>query len=214
VVKAEPPTRAEFEKSKRLMLTLARVELQHVDPRAILYSLPTINDRLPEEDVVADGSEMVLTEDDWRQFEFVSLALRYVVEDEIGAIDQIHHDHRRGMGFEEIHARRIDRPVDDLPVDAVAQLELEAAGPLRLDRHGHRVRGGFAHTLPGGWLLYGTADGGEITTLALHPTEDAPPPDVVNALDELAAEHGLLLVDWCRCAVGEPGTESFAAAFA
>src|SRR5215218_8904224 len=89
VLKAEPPTRAEFARTRRLVLTLARQRVATVDPRTILFSLPTINDRLPDEAEPVDGSEAVLREDDWRQVEFAPARLRHVMDDEIGAIERI-----------------------------------------------------------------------------------------------------------------------------
>jgi hypothetical protein len=57
------------------------------------------------------------------------------------------------------------------------------------------------------------ADGGAITVLGLHPGADPPSDAAIQALEALAGRHGLIVVDWCRCAVGEPGRASFAATF-
>jgi hypothetical protein len=218
VLHAEPPTRAEFAKSRRLVLTLARVEeTTMMDPRQILFSLPTLNDRLPDDGEPADGREAVLAEDDWRQVELVSAGLRAAVDEEIRAIAAIHQAHRRGPGFDELHVRsRVERPLGSgLAADALHALDLGAPRALRLDRHGHRVHGGFAHALAASdWLLYGVADGGVVAVLGLHPGAEPPSDAAVQALEALAGRHGLIVVDWCRCAVGEPGRASFAAAFA
>ena len=218
VLRAEPPTRAEFAKSRRLVLTLARVEpVTMMDPRQILFSLPTLNDRLPDDGEPADGREAVLAEDDWRQVELVSASLRAAVDEEIRAIAAIHEAHRRGPGFDELHVRsRIEHPLGGgLAADALHPLGLGAPRALRLDRHGQRVRGGFAHALAGSdWLLYGVADAGSVTVLGLHPGANPPSDTTIQVLDALAGRHGLIGVDWCRCAIGEPGRASFAAAFA
>lgn len=218
VLRAEPPTRAEFAKTRRLMLTLAKAEpITMMDPRQLLFSLPTINDRLPDDAEPADGREAVLAEDDWRQVELVSAGLRAVVDEEIRAITGIYEMHRQGPGFDQVHVRsRIEHPLGGgLPADALHSLGLGAPRALRLDRHGDRVRGGFAHELAASdWLLYGVAGDGAITVLGLHPGAEPPSDAAIQALDALAGRHGLIVVNWCRCAVGEPGHTSFAATFA
>jgi hypothetical protein len=97
-----------------------------------------------------------------------------------------------------------------LELDTLATLDLAPDHLLRFDRYGVRVDGGFARSLSGGWFLYGAATAGTVKTLALQPCAKAlPDPAAVAALEDLAQRHGLLLVDWCRCAIGEPGTKSF-----
>jgi hypothetical protein len=215
VVRAEPATRAEFARTRRLVLTLRRVRVEMVDPREILFSLPTLNDRLPDEAEAADGNEAALTEDDWRQVEFVSASLRFVVDDEIGEIERIHAEQRAGIGFRQLHVRsRVEPPLEGVTIGDVRALGLGAARALRLAGHPQRVRGGFAHELPGGWRLYGVAAGEAVTALGLDPSGEAPPAATIAALEAFAREHDLILADWCRCAVGEPGTESFARIFA
>jgi len=214
VLRAEPPTRAEFARSKRLVLTLARVPQRTLDPRDILFSLPTLNDRLPDEAGRADDTEVAVVEDDWRQVELVAAALRFVVDDEIGEIERVHAERGRDPGFRRLHLRqRIDAPLDEVALGDVRALGLGPARPLRLHGHAQRVGGGFAHPLPGGWVLYGVAQGDTVTTLALDPAGEPPPAETAAALEELAREHGLLLVDWCRCGIGVPGTRSFASIF-
>jgi hypothetical protein len=51
-------------------------EVKRVDPKTLLYSLATISDELPALDPQhkSQGGDLVLLEDDWRQFEVVSRA--------------------------------------------------------------------------------------------------------------------------------------------
>jgi len=215
VLRAEPPTRAECARTKRLVLTLARVRETTADLRDILFSLPSLNDRLPDDAGAADGTEAVLREDDWRQVELVSAAMRFVVDDEIGEIERVHDERGAAPGFRRLHVRsRLEAPLEGVALGDVRALGLGHAGLLRLHGHELRVRGGFAYPLPGGWVLYGVVEGDAVTVLALHPAGDAPPAEAVAALESLAREHELLLVDWCRCGIGAPGTESFAQVFA
>jgi hypothetical protein len=72
VVRAEPTTKAEFSKTKRLSIGLRRLE--SLDPKKILFSLPTISgSALPKTVAIAARNDIVtIHEDDWRQCEFVS----------------------------------------------------------------------------------------------------------------------------------------------
>lgn len=212
VRKAEPPTREQYARSRRLVLTLARTAT--IDPRELLFSLPTINDRLPDEEGQADGSEVVLLEDDWRQVEWVHVSRGEVITEELQSVRRIYEEHRQGIGFDQIHVRsRLAEPLPGAPLKAEALLRLVLGPPLplRLDRHGVRIRGGFAYSLPAGWILYGTRTEQHVEVLGLHRSGEPLPDDTAAALEDLAAEHHLLLVDWCRCAAGEPGDPSFRA---
>jgi hypothetical protein len=94
VVAADPMTRELYEKSLRLVLRLRPVE--RVNLRKLLFSLPTICDQLPGSDGRdADGTEIVLREDDWRQVELVSASLLQRVESEIDAVRTIPNVGRR-----------------------------------------------------------------------------------------------------------------------
>jgi len=66
-----------------------------------------------------------------------------------------------------------------------------------------RVDGGFAQLLADGWLLYGVAKPESVHALALYWCAVATPDSKLSAIERLAREHNLLLVDWCRCAIGE-----------
>ena len=104
IVDAQPKTRAEYAKSKTLMLRLRRIEM--VDPATILFSLPSICDAIPGvSDRELSGNEFVLAEDDWRQVEFVSSKLVEIVDNEIKEIRRIHENASAEVGWREVHVR-------------------------------------------------------------------------------------------------------------
>jgi hypothetical protein len=118
VVHAEPRTRAEYSKAGSLTLRLRRVE--KIDPRDILFSLPSICDRLAELGARAlSGEEYILAEDDRRQFELVSRQFADECDAEIAAIRGVHEEASAQVGWREIHFRR--RP--DPPTSAALPLE-------------------------------------------------------------------------------------------
>ena len=134
VVSAEPRTKLEFASSGKLILRLRKIEM--VDLSDLLYSLPSICDRLPEVADTAPGpDDLILAEDDSRQFELVSRAFAGDADAEIAAIRAIHEQERAGIGWKEIHVRK--RP--DPPIASMLRRE-EAPGRMTavfVDLHGH-----------------------------------------------------------------------------
>src|SRR3954452_13058218 len=84
VEKAEPGDRTGYVASGRLHLVLRKVEM--MDPKEILFSLPTLVDALPP--IVAESvtDAYSLHEDDWRQREFVATSFRPEIASEFDMI--------------------------------------------------------------------------------------------------------------------------------
>ncbi len=117
VVHAAPRTRAEYSRSGSLVLRLRRVE--KVDLRDILFSLPSICDRIEGlGNTALSEDEYVLAEDDWRQLELVSRQFADECDAEIAAIRRIHEQASAKVGWREIHVRR--RPDPPIGSDSVS----------------------------------------------------------------------------------------------
>src|SRR5439155_20221669 len=86
---------------------------EKVDPRSILFSLPSICDYIPPlGDEPLSGGELQLADDDWRQLELVDQEFAAEADAEIAAIRRIHENASAGMGWREIHVRlRPDPPI-------------------------------------------------------------------------------------------------------
>src|SRR5450432_3916528 len=69
VVEAKPVTAAEFIASGTLTLRMRK--LQAIDPREILFSLPTVADEIPKPRAAKGQLLFSLHEDDWLQLELV-----------------------------------------------------------------------------------------------------------------------------------------------
>lgn len=208
VVSADPPTRHQFLVTRELRLTVTR----SADPDEVLFSLPTICDELPDIEGPLDGTEVVIHDDHWRQVELIAAKFRPEVEAEFIDIQAIRDWRGQEAGFTEIHLRhRVRRPLEGcgLRIEAVPGWSAGSARPIRFEGHNMRVADGFAVMLRGGGFVYGTCVTGvlEILAFARGVTEDFDA--VAIDLDAYAVRNGLLLVDWVRCAVGEPGTSSF-----
>jgi hypothetical protein len=182
VVSATPKTRAEYAASKQLRLELRRVV--KVDPRSILFSLPTIETTQPALNPGELENALSIHEDAWRQIEVV--AARFGPEIAVERSDiRVVIAERSGAGYKRIHIRsRIPEPLAGVGLGlaslyAPAELRPLAIGTLL-------VAGGFAY----GDTIYGRAVDGIVT--ALCALSDP------AVLRPIAIAHDLLVVDWCR----------------
>jgi hypothetical protein len=203
VVEARPATRAEYERTRSLALKLSRIE--RVDPRTILFSLPSICDSLPplEQEPLTED-DLRLLEDDWRQLELVDRRHAAEADTEIEAIRRIHAEARAEPGWSSLHVRRgLEAPIPGTfaVAEVLRRLGLEgAAGSVGYHGADGRIASGFAIEAPGGLVLYGLAPGGRVAVLGI--AQGAAGPDAertVASLRTLARDFELDLIHWCRC---------------
>lgn len=206
VVEAEPLSREDFLKSRKVVLKLRRVE--HENAAKILFSLPTICDPVPGTDgPLLEGRELLLHEDDWRQVEFLSLAQEGLIDEELGEVAQILGGSRTEAGFRDIHVRkRIEHPLRDarLTLDDLRQASNTTAAlgaaesRVVLPDSSHCVTQSFSFFLTRRFALYGLAHDDRVEVLAAARVGDEwQPPASIDPIRRLAEEHDLLLVDWC-----------------
>jgi len=201
VVKAEPETKAEFARTKQLVVSLRRLEL--LGPGAILFSLPTIcGAALPRSGGVGGADVVVLHEDDWRQCEYVASAAGQDISEELSAVREIHRTARAEIGWRKVHVReRIVRPLQSgiSWTDVVAQFrELEPVGGVAFGDRASAVSNAVAARLPADVAIWGVEEGGELAVLCVEGIETAAEA-TVEGLKRVADAHSLVLVHWCRC---------------
>lgn len=196
-VKAASPMQAsEFKRTGELTLNLLQVE--HISPQNILFTLPTISNELPE---MAPSSpfqgsfEWELMEDDWRQYEFLNPSSREIIDQELESISTIWSDHRKDSqggaidnesgfyAFSRLHVRKtIGEPHLAVNFDALqatlCQLigtEALQVGALKIHPTAGCVKNGFAINTPVA-IFYGTLDTnsthGIVTLLGISPKDD------------------------------------------
>lgn len=201
VVRAEPMTREGYEKAGELRVFLRKIEVVEVDPRTILFSMPTVCDALPE---VEQGTSKLgrqifeLQDDDWRQLELVAAAEEAEVQAGFAKIREVMATQRaESGGFKNLHLRK--EAAAPLLNTGLTLAQLQAAFPNARPYQGLGYLGiagtiahGFAFELDG-LVLYGVEHLGVLDVLALHGLTD---PTVVAPLMKA---HQLLLVDWCSC---------------
>ncbi len=194
VERAEPLTRAEYVASGTLRIALR--EIKQVDPKEILFSLPTLENTQPELTHGNATGAYAMHEDDWRQCELIAGDFDLEIKAEVADIEAAR-ETRKGPGFAHLHVRqRIPNPLGRtvLTIDELAK----ALGnpPRRACSINNRmVANGFAFSV-GSAVVYGHTQEGTLACIAVT--------DPVAELAELARAHSLVLVDWCAPAVLDP----------
>ena len=213
VATAEPLDKVEFSRTQHLRVTLHEIVM--MPPGDLLYSLPTISDECgvtTGATVPHDGLYQV-SEDDWRQVEFVSAQFRAQVELELADIAAVRHLERVGIGYKRVHIRaRIPEPL------ALVRLSRSAAKVLfppeqeyeavSFHRTPGSIAGSFAWRTEGGSVFWGVADNPDtVLWLGMHegPKHDE---QFEGRLVQLMSEQNLLLVDWCTATLVESNEES------
>lgn len=210
IVSAFPKTAQEFRATGQLRLDMREMKTATVNPKDILFSLPTISNELPD---IEEGSTKLgkrvleLHEDDWRQIELVALTLEASIETDLRAVARIHQKHRKSAGFDALHVRKeVPSPLEGtwLTLDELRGSLGETASwfdGVSFRGVAGLVAGGFAVKMASGLTLYGLQWGGRVQVLALRPPEgvsSASAEGDVRMLAALATRHQLCLVDWCR----------------
>jgi hypothetical protein len=178
-----------------------------VDPKTIFYSLATINGALPSTDVAAKPHEkdLVIHEDDWRQFEAISLACEAEMKEEIGGVQRIFNEKSKPSGeyriFSEIHIRnRIVRPLPTplawTELLSAAGVQASAVSGVGLRDGQGMVRGGFSFHV-GQLTVFGVRHGGSVEILCFGQTRT--PSFSEEEAQKFAAfleKSGVVVVHW------------------
>jgi hypothetical protein len=167
-----------------------------LDPKDILFSLPTLCDLAPvvEESPAPSGARS-LHEDDWRQIEFVPAIDDSHLRSELAALATFKIQHQKGAGWTSIYLRKEHpHPLAGL------RLQYSALPPFpeaAITLSGHPVRGGFALSDRGGWFIYGqrSAEDGVIQ-LAVFPGRSACSNRFATELVQITQAAHVMLVDW------------------
>ena len=218
VLNARPKTRAQYTKSKQLILWIRRVEA--VNPNNILYSLPSICAVVPElNNRTLLGSELIIAEDDWRQFELISNQLADKVDKEIAKIQYIHEQATAGVGWSEMHIRK--KP--EIPIASSIALTYLAnmlkvsakSSGITYDGAQSPISDGYSLTLNDDFCVYGLAPKGKVQVIAIGQDANIPPnQESIDLLQQLARKFNLDLVHWCRCIRVAPDDSLFSSLLA
>jgi hypothetical protein len=198
VVDATPKLKSDFERSGKLRVILSAVQM--VDPNDILFSLPTINDKMCVLKKInsLDGM-LVIHEDDWRQVEFISEKLLEDVKTEVNSIKSIYETKRKGVGFSGMHIRKLTEvPIED---GLIPYTELKNHLDIGKEYSGFGISScmavaehSFAFETHDGLQFYGVlSEKGNVVFLCLTNSDG-----IVAKCGEIIKAFHLIGVDWCR----------------
>jgi hypothetical protein len=180
--------------------------IQSVNPKTLLFSIPTLADDLPALgpiDKPPSRSDVVLGEDDWAQLEFFPRAARAVVEQQLTELKTFENANRKASGWKKVYVRKIQRSaVIDKP-NPLQHLEsvlgAKAGGAAFIaaaTAFAGRVKSGFTFDLGGNIQLYGYAAPYGVPVLAASVGANADNMKLASAFMRLHKSDGLMLVDW------------------
>lgn len=193
IVDSTPERVEDIVKGGKVSLVLRKV--QYVDPATILFSIPTVADLIPEEEV-AGGSmanALILLEDDWLQLELVPRQLLPSLAAELTGVKEVLTNGREKTGFKRAHVRKaVPLPFATHPLALTTlQHTFGAERPLAYRGHSNPLKNCFAFGLSSGAWLYGQSAAGQVIALGTTTHDD----EVLNRLE------GLALIDWCAAKV-------------
>ncbi|HVI44165.1 MAG TPA: hypothetical protein VM802_04830 [Chitinophaga sp.] len=200
VEEAAPAQAADFIRSGSLVLKLRKIE--RIDPKDILYSLPTISSELPAVSISArfNSFEATLREDDWRQYEFLNHTSFPLVDIETAAIRKIWEDHSKETGekfsaFDKIHVREtIGEPSLNIDFTALQQLlGVNDAGSLKLDGYTGFIQDAFA-LKTSATTYYGLLENNKVTLLGICQFSD----NTIDEIRKLTTAFEILFISWYR----------------
>jgi hypothetical protein len=207
VERAEPMRADEFSRIGLLTLTLSRIT--RMDPKKILYTLPTLNAAIPlPNEQISDAERPVyqLHEDDWRQIEFVSAMYAQEIKAELADIAAIFReqsvDNGSFLGFRELHMRQrivspLDPPLTLQQVWAALGVNGGAMGAVACDRMPGIVPASYAFQADD-LLVYGSGEAAALQCLCIHQRSASVGEPTLSGWQRLMSAHRLYLVDWCR----------------
>jgi hypothetical protein len=214
VINAEPQRAEDFRQTGKLVLTLSKISL--MNPKDILYTLPTICSAIP---AIAPGTSrhskqvFEIHEDDWQQIEFVSRIYGDAIDTQLAEIRRIYDeastDNGDFLAFKRLAPRmQITNTISSaIPLSQLVALlpEPQLYDGISYPQELGLIKGGFAYKVSNS-ILYGQATNGLVQILALHgmPGESEAVPALAPAFASMMSRYELYLVDWCTMTLLEP----------
>ena len=175
-----------------------------VNPQNILFSVPTLNDALPDTfaETAPSSSTIIIHEDDWRQFEFVSASFKPLIDQELADIDAIWKTKSvksdQYTAFHSIHIRkRIPDPFAK-PIPAAGLTSLFPAAPSSFTfRDRPQILKDVVAWRTAGIIFYATIHENAAYTFGIQleakPSLDH---DTSARITQFMKDHDLLLIHW------------------
>ena len=183
-----------------------KARVQSLDPKTLLFSIPTLSDDLADLgpiDKPPSRSDLVLNEDDWAQLEFFPRTSRQLVEQQLAELKTFEAANRKASGWKKVYVRKIQRmPVigNRSPMQHLESILGAKAGGAAFiastKAFAGRVKNGFTFDLGGNVQLYGYTVPAGVLVLAASVGPKADNMKLASAFMKLNKSDGLMLVDW------------------
>lgn len=198
VEEAIPENAADFIQSKQLILKMRKVE--YVDPKDILFTLPTISNELPnmEDRSIYNHFEVSILEDDWRQNEFLNKSSYPLVDIEVAKIQDIWANNSKETGasfpaFNKCHVRDvIGAPGLTVNFEALKNLlKTEEVGSLKLNSNNGFVLSGFSIKTEN-TTYYGVVNNQIVDHLCVSRYSD----HSITEIENIVRTFDLIFINW------------------
>lgn len=177
-----------------------------MDPRNILFSMPTLADDMAALDPVERGpsdEDLVFHEDEWRQLEFYSSGRLGEIQGKLRELAAFEAAHRVQSGWTQVYVRQLRAAPVLAGPDALNSLSRGLGAQVQQSPvlfHGThsitgRIHSGFSLQLGQRAWLYGFQDGTGIPVLGAM-LQDADDQLLTSAFSRLYHSDRLVLVDW------------------
>jgi hypothetical protein len=198
VAQAIPNKKEEFSGTGKLKVFLNKIET--IDPKELLFSLPTINDSLFETEPATSENLFSVREDDWRQMEFISKKYESEIAKEIKSVVEIYENHKVGIGFDEVHIRKlIEQPLYDENIN-ISVFVQDFILVKKYDGFGvekHQAKHSFAFQIAEEVIFYGQANNdGRIIFLCCEGNKN-----LEQTVEKIIKKYDVVFVDWCGAKV-------------
>jgi len=178
-------------------------KVQYVDPKKILFSIPTLSDDIAPLEPLSEkpnGKDFGFHEDDWRQIEFFPKSQLKTIQQILKEYKQFEQAHRVDQGWNAVYLRKIQRvPVISSVQDLEKLLGTKAGdAPILFTSSSisGKVKNGFTLPLGGNITMYGYVDGNNIPVLGASVGKNPDDSRLTDAFLKLNASNGLFVVDW------------------
>lgn len=168
----------------------------------ILYTIPTINNSLPEFTDIIDSC-VSFHEDEWRQIEFISKDQKGSIDKEIAKIKDIYDNFSQKSesytAFTNVALRELIKQPLSIDYSKLKSYflsnKLKTKG-LRLDNNPGQVKGGFYFSYMG-INYYGIVENGLVKTFCIYSADSEDDlKSAINILSNILSKEKLYLVDW------------------
>lgn len=202
VEEAIPKNAIDFIKSKHLVLKLRQIET--VDPKDILFSLPTISNEIGGvvEKPLYNDFEYQIHEDTWRQYEFLNKSTIDLVKEELESIQNIWKNHWIKQGemnaFDQCHLRvKIPQPNLKINFKVLTQLlNTQEIGSLKYSGNPNFVADAFVLKTEHA-TYFGILENELVTQLCIAEAYNETPTEIRKIVESF----DLIFVDWSNCEI-------------